>query len=220
VKPFVFFSIFLIFLSRSAFSQDAYTYKAVTVNIVLPEDTATRNACNSAARQLGLDPFEAEFLYQLNYCRLHPRQYASRAVKPFLKAYPQWAPVYGESLVANLDCLSQLSVLTPSASLLKLARAHAADLGSTDQMRHESADGTTTQQRFQREGVICGSECINMGGFPSAAEVLLSLLVDYGVTNTGHRKSLLSPKMRSVGIGAAFNRGGKIRYTVIDLGCD
>jgi uncharacterized protein YkwD len=59
-----------------------------------------------------------------------------------------------------------------------------------------------------------------MGGFPSAAEVLLSLLVDYGVTNTGHRKSLLSPKMRSVGIGAAFNRGGKIRYTVIDLGCD
>jgi hypothetical protein len=59
-----------------------------------------------------------------------------------------------------------------------------------------------------------------MGNFPNALEVLLSLLIDYRVPNLGHRKSLLNPKMNSIGVGAARNKSGEVQYTVADLGCE
>jgi uncharacterized protein YkwD len=113
-----------------------------------------------------------------------------------------------------------LQTLKIESRLFTIARFHAADLGKHNLMSHLSSNGTTTQQRFDRVGVTCGTECINMGDFPNALEVLLSLLIDYRVDNAGHRKSLLSPKMNSIGVGTARNASGQLQYTVADLGCE
>ena len=59
-----------------------------------------------------------------------------------------------------------------------------------------------------------------MMGPATPLEILLSLLIDYNVSNTGHRRSLLNPKMEAVGIGNALGSDrNKLQYTVVDLGC-
>jgi hypothetical protein len=200
--------------------QGVYTYKPVVVNLELPDDTALLNGAERQAKLFGLSAFEQNFIYNLNYCRTHPLVFMKKAVVPYLDAYPQWRSKYGESLVRDLETLSNLNTLLAESRLFQIARAHAADLAKHNVMSHASSDGTTTQQRFQKIGINCGTECINMGNYPNALEVLLSLLIDYGVANFGHRKSLLSPTVKMIGIGAVRNAAGDVQYTVADLSCD
>lgn len=195
-------------------------YKPVAITFNLPADTSIRNDLERQPAYKGWSSFERELLYNLNYARKNPALFQKQAVMPYLKAYPNLKPQYGDGLLDELAHMAPLTELVADTRLVNIARAHASDLGKHNRMSHESTDGSTTQQRFQRAGIICGSECINMGDFPNALEVLLSLLIDFGVQNVGHRKSLLSPRMKTVGAGAARNAAGDIQYTVIDLGCD
>lgn len=212
-------ALILVSFSRGN-SQGIYTYKPVEVSINLPADTALLNKVEQEAQSFALSSFEKDFVYHINYCRRHPDDFVRLAVLPYLKAYPKLSPVYGEGLVRDLKVLESLPPLKIDSRLFTIARFHAADLGKHDLMSHQSSNGTTTQQRFEKVGLVCGTECINMGNYPNALEVLLSLLIDYNVSNAGHRKSLLNPKMNSIGVGIGRNPSGQIQYTVADLGCE
>ena len=214
------FLILLVFGYALTFGQGVYTYKPVPVSIQLPADTSLRNPIERLGSAYAISPFEKDFIYYLNYVRVHPAEFRRMAVEPYLKAYPSLKAEYGESLLADLASFPGAGALSPSGKLFQIARQHSADLGRHDMMSHQSSDGTTTQQRFDKVGLLCGTECINMGDYPNALEVLLSLLIDYKVTNKGHRKSLLNPKMKSIGVGAGRNNSNTLQYTVADLGCD
>jgi hypothetical protein len=216
----IFIALFVILLSSPAKTQGIYTYKPVEIAIKLPADTALSARVERESSYFNLSVFEKDFIYHVNYARKHPDLFKKLAVVPYLAAYPKLNSVYGEGLLQDLSVLKPLPPLKVDSRLFSIARLHAIDLGKHDMMSHQSSDGTTTQQRFEKVGIGCGTECINMGDFPNALEVLLSLLIDYKVINAGHRKSLLNPKMNSIGVGAAKNVSGQLQYTVADLACD
>ena len=205
--------------SFAAFPQGAYTYKPQNVKFALSSDSALTNKLVALPDFGQLNAFEKDFLFYLNYVRRHPRQFNKEALVPFLTAYPMLKPTYGESLSKELELLSTLPDLIVDMRLVKIARLHAADLATNDIMSHQSSNGTTTQQRFEKAGVGCGSECINLAKDTDALNILISLLIDFNVQNLGHRKTLLNPKMSLVGIGEAINPKSKLHYTVIDVGC-
>ncbi|CAN5613383.1 hypothetical protein BH10BAC3_BH10BAC3_14170 [soil metagenome] len=214
------FSAFIILsLSYLSNGQGTYTYRPVNFALSLKEDTAIINRLQLQDDYRKMSLFERQFAYSLNYARRHPRQFSKEALLPYLVAYPNLKPQYGESLVAELAGLASVQLLNADMRLVAIARMHAIDLANHNVMSHQSTDGTTTQQRFEKAGIGCGSECINMANPVNALEVLLSLLIDYNVPNLGHRKSLLNPKMSSVGIGLGTNSVSKLQYTVVDLGC-
>jgi hypothetical protein len=211
--------ILLFFFSATVQGQGQYIYKPIPLNISLPIDTAIKGTLERLPFYSTLSDFEKGFLYSLNYARIKPGIFLKEALEPYLVAYPNLKPTYGESLIGDLKKGRVVGILGPNTKLSGLAKAHAADLGLHNLMSHRSSTGETTQQRYEKAGITCGSECINMANYVSPLEVLLSLLIDYNVPDFGHRKSLLNPKMTSVGVGLAKGTDGKIQYTVVDLGC-
>jgi hypothetical protein len=211
---------FFVLIYASGNSQGIYTYEPVNVSIKLPVDTSIKAQVEQESAILKLNDFEKDFVYYVNFVRKHPDLFRKGAVSPYLAAYPKLNAIYGEGLLQDLAGFTPVQPLKIDGRLLAISRLHAADLGKHDMMSHLSSNGSTTQQRFEKAGVLCGTECINMGDFPNALEVVLSLLIDYKVANAGHRKSLLNSKMHSIGVGMARNASGQLQYTVADLGCD
>lgn len=207
-------------VSCLSYAQGSYSYKPGAFDVVLKEDTTLQRVIKATPVYSTLSPFEKELLYALNYVRAYPKQFEEEALEPYLKLYPQLKRKYGESLQKELIVAVKLKPIEAEGRLVKLARAHAKDLADNNLMSHSSSDGTSFQQRFEKEGITCGSECINGGQPVSALEALLSLLIDFNVTNLGHRRSLLNPAMSYVGMGTDFGSDNKkVRYTVLDLGC-
>jgi len=209
----------LILCTIFGYPQGKYTYQPVGFAPSLKTDTAIVNHLSVLDGYNKMTDFEKELVYSLNYLRKHPKMFLKEAVNPYLEAYPKLKPNYGESLQAQLSTTISVSELSIDSRLIEISRSHAADLGKNDLMSHRSSNGLSTQERYTKAGITCGSECINMGNFSSALEVLLSLLIDFNVPDLGHRKSLLNPKMTNVGVGAARGTDGQIQYTVIDLSC-
>ncbi len=221
-KGFISLLIVSSLVSRPFFSLSqarSYQVNYTEFRAELPEEASLRDSLEAHSVYSSLSSFEKDFIYFLNYVRIYPKTFLEKAVKPYLEAYPSFKPVYGESLVNQLGSGSTSPILLPGKTLLSLARNHAQDLGKHNLMSHNSSDGTGMQQRFQKVGLVCGSECINMLSTGSPLEALLSLLVDYKVQGFGHRKSLLSTSMKEVGVGKASSNKG-LQYTVVDLSCD
>jgi hypothetical protein len=96
---------------------------------------------------------------------------------------------------------SALSPVVLSEGLSRAAADHVLDTGGIGITSHTGTDGSTATKRIARYGTWSGgvSEVIDYGA-RDAPEVILNLLIDDGVANRGHRKSLLDPRWHYVGI--------------------
>lgn len=94
-----------------------------------------------------------------------------------------------------------LSPVALSEGLSHAAADHVLDTGGIGITSHTGMDGSTLTKRIARYGTWSGgvSEVIDYGA-RNAAEVILNLLIDDGVANRGHRKSVLDPRWHYVGI--------------------
>lgn len=70
---------------------------------------------------------------------------------------------------------------------------------------------------------IAGGSAKSMDAFinPETAAIsfVLQLIVDNGVVGVGHRRNILNPHFKDIGVGFAHQNGGKyVNYLVMDLG--
>lgn len=107
--------------------------------------------------------------------------------------------------------------LTLNEALCKSAYDHAKDLGTNGDMDHTGSDGSTTSDRIERytswEGLCC--ENIDFGA-TTGEGIVLSFLVDDGVSNRGHRRNLFNPDIKCIGIGIHSHTEYEV-CTVIDM---
>jgi hypothetical protein len=101
----------------------------------------------------------------------------------------------------NMDCLPSLQW---SEGLSSAALSHCNDTGPLGIVGHIGSKETTLQQRIERNGKWTESiaEALDYGSV-SGFEVVMSLLIDDGLTTRPHRKALLNPNYSKVGVGAA-----------------
>ena len=88
-----------------------------------------------------------------------------------------------------------------TAGLARAAADHVRDTGRRGLIGHTGSDGSDLTKRIARYGTWSGEigEEISYG-IHGAREVIVDLLIDDGVATRGHRKSLLNPRWRHVGI--------------------
>jgi uncharacterized protein YkwD len=171
-----------------------------------------------------LPAFEAEVQTELDRLRKDPRAYVGR-----LRAYrqrfdgkvvkvPGRADLRTQEGVAAVDdairTLGRTRPLPPvslSRGLTAAARDHARDQSRTGKVSHQGSDGSSPDQRMDRHGKWSGTvgENLSFANVP-ADEVVLLLLIDDGVPDRGHRKALLNPDFRKVGIACAPHRYGRV----------
>jgi uncharacterized protein YkwD len=73
-------------------------------------------------------------------------------------------------------------------------------MGEKGKVGHTSSNGTTFENRIRKK-VKSGMIAENCDyGYSEPLDIVMSLLIDDGITNLGHRKNILNPSLNYVGI--------------------
>jgi len=161
-----------------------------------------------------LSLLEKAVVNEMNLARSSPKEYLS-LLEQFRKVYdgkllklPGQTPILtkeGTSAVAeairSLHSRTPVSPLSPSKGMSLGAKDHIRDLRTSGASQHKGSDGSQAWERVNRYGTwqkIIG-ENISFG-HNKARNIVMVLLIDDGVPNRGHRKNILNPDFRVVGV--------------------
>jgi uncharacterized protein YkwD len=180
----------LIFLCSLIFSGSVYT-QAI--------DPAILESCNTGKTADYLTENEKKVLLFTNLARAYPKE--------FLKYYlPEAAISVNKekekeyaSLVTELKSRPTVPMLLPDPRLTKLATAHATDMGKSGKTGHASSKGKTYEQRMkQYPDLYIGENCDY--GYSEPVLIVSHLLIDSKVPSLGHRKNILNPQYKIIGV--------------------
>jgi len=161
-----------------------------------------------------LSPLEKAVVNEMNLARTSPKEYLS-LLEQFKKYYdgkllklPGETPILtkeGTSAVVeairSLRSQKPVSPLSPSKGMTLGAKDHIRDLRTSGASQHKGSDGSESWDRVNRYGTwqkIIG-ENISFG-HNKARNIVMTLMIDDGVPNRGHRKNIFNPDFRLVGV--------------------
>ena len=209
-----------ILLLQNGYSQGILTLKDQPFEFVHQYDTALLRQLNLNSSYKLLTGKEKDLFYWTNYFRQNPKRFYETIVTQFLIQFPEAKSAYTKSLEADIKkAPATLSLLVPDNGLLNAARLHATDLvKQVNIISHTSSTGKTFVQRLQQAGnYSCGAENVYIGSY-SALESLITLLIDHGVPDKGHRFNLLDPKFGRMGV--SFQSAGNAKGLLVqDFAC-
>lgn len=181
---------------------------------------ASGRASNS---QYAMTRAELEVLAEINLMRSDPPGYALRRLAPLRQEYQgklfyhpdrNAIPIITNEGVRALDeCLAVMKyarpapLLSPSDGLALASRELAREQGATENTGHIGNYGSTMSERIERYGAWNGTIAENISyGFREPKDIVAQLLIDDGVSSRGHRKNLLDPAFRYVGVSIGSHR--------------
>ncbi len=188
----------------------------------VPEPSIDSVVENWNQSQAGYDklPLQAKkLLYWTNYSRNNPKKFWDSAVAPLLRIFPPMNKQEAQSLKADLLKAGSLPMFKLNDALIITAQSHASDIGGKKApIGHTSTNGNDFGSRMKKAGIkYCASENISL----SSQSILLSttlLYLDIGLAGLGHRKTLLDPNLKEIGVGSALYHTDQY-FLVQDFAC-
>jgi uncharacterized protein YkwD len=97
-----------------------------------------------------------------------------------------------------------LAPLTENPMLQRAAELHSLDMAARDYFEHETPDGVHPDARIVRQGYppILVGENLAWGELAKSAP---ASVVEMWMQSPGHRRNILEPKYREIGIGMAYD---------------
>lgn len=179
------------------------------------KDKAWPAELNTASDAGYLNKMEQEVIHELNKVRSNPKRYAEEYMEELRSAFDGkllklegQIPIRTQEGIFPLEeCIKILKntpprpILQPAIGLTKAAGELVRDQQLNGRVGHVSSKGANPQKRIEKYGQwdICASEDISYGNF-DARHIVISLLIDDGVPNRGHRENILNPCSRFAGV--------------------
>lgn len=148
-----------------------------------------------------LSPEEKRVVYLTNLARLDGGLFA----KTYLAKYIQDNNLDQSneaitSLITELKNTKLDALMIPTPKLSEVAKYHAEDSGKNGYVGHDSTDGTSFAKRLRNHG-IKGAIAENCSyGYDKAEGIMMQLLIDQNVPSRGHRKNILNPSYKFIGV--------------------
>jgi hypothetical protein len=198
----------LISLSLFSFAQDQKVW-----------DEKTLEEANTAKDENYLTEEEKKVVFYINLVRLNPELFGSTYLKTYLDTSRfQKKSKWTSSIQKELKSQKSLSVLYSAKDLFHEAENHSEDMGKKGKIGHNSSSGKSFKNRlkdFVKTYKSVGENCDY--GNAQALNIVMSLLIDEGIENLGHRKNILHSDYRFIGV--AIREHKKFRYNcVMDFG--
>lgn len=112
-----------------------------------------------------------------------------------------------------------MGTLRPSSGMTLGARDHVKDQASRGLMNHKGTDGSMAWDRVSRYGDWKTKISENMTFGPSTAhDVVAALVIDDGITDRGHRKNILDPDVKVVGISCGPHKALRVMCDMVEAG--
>jgi uncharacterized protein YkwD len=112
-----------------------------------------------------------------------------------------------------------MPALHPSEGMMLAARDHVRDQAPRGLMNHRGTDGSQAWDRVSRYGDWKSKISENMTFGPATPhDVVAALLVDDGIGDRGHRKNLLDPDVKVVGIACGPHKSYRVMCDMVHAG--
>lgn len=198
-------SVILLFCSTIASGQSAVWEQW---------DPAVLEKANTAAEFAYYSDEEKKVVFFMNLARLDGNLFAETLLDAYVASNGTKNSSYLRSLYKDLRKVKGLPLLIPEEDLTSIAQGHATESGRTGHVGHKGFE-----KRFEP---FMGAPYSNVGenasyGHASAIDIVVTLLIDEGVKNVGHRVNILNPEFNSVGVAIREHKRYRVNC-VIDFG--
>jgi uncharacterized protein YkwD len=166
-----------------------------------------------------LSPLEHAVVFEINKARTAPKDYAS-LLEQYKKYYdkkllkfPGETPVLTKEgvgpvieAVRYLRSVKPVFPLNPSEGMSLGARDHVKDQESSGSTHHKGRDGSHASERVSRYGIwekTVGENIVY--GSDKARNIVMYLIIDDGVSDRGHRKTIFNPDFRVIGVACGYH---------------
>ena len=169
---------------------------------------------NTASETEYLNKEEKKVILFMNMARYDGALFALTFLDSYIQEKQLENSSYIRSLHRDLRKLARLSPLVPEEDLTVVAQGHARESGKK---------GSTGHQGFKRRfEPLMGKPYSHVGenrsyGYEQAIDIVISLLIDDGVKELGHRNNILSTDFNSVGISIRTHKTYRVNC-VMDFG--
>ncbi len=154
----------------------------------------------------------------INQARMNPQAAAVRVTSNLTPDITSTLAYYNVNLSATEQAIASAPAKPPLAwnpDLAAAAQSHSNDMATNQFQSHTGSDGSTPDQRMQQAGYTNASSTgENAFSYASSIdEAMQAFLIDWGVSDQGHRRNILQPDVssnnayQSVGIGMATTSG-------------
>jgi hypothetical protein len=151
---------------------------------------------------------DAAVLDELNLARTHPSDYAA-IVDACMRGLPGADARCVAEAEAFLRRQAPLEALQSAPGLEMSARQQVAGQGPAGGIGHRGTDGGSPWSRMAAQGQRTGAAGENISyGYADARSIVVSLIVDQGVPNRGHRRNIFCRDFKVAGAA----RGPHARY--------
>ncbi|HEV2860286.1 MAG TPA: CAP domain-containing protein [Pyrinomonadaceae bacterium] len=170
------------------------------------------------------DSLAQEVISEINLARTKPAEYAAylEQLRPYFsgKEYrrpgrpallTEEGPAPLEEAIKFLRAAKPLPPLQVAGGLCSGARLLVEDQSASGATGHKGSDGGFCEQRLQRFGTWQGDLGENLHYGPETGrERVLTLLIDDGFANRGHRLRILNPDYKVVGVACGGHKMGSM----------
>ena len=182
---------------------------------------------NTAADVNYLTDDEKNLILAMNLIRHNPPRYAELYIYPLIRyfdgtllRFPGRIPLRTQEgaaavkeLYNELKKASPLSVFDPSPGMSRAASDHARYMKKRGTASHDGRGDMGS--RLSRHGQWHGAIAENLHwGASNAHDAIISLMVDDGVKNRGHRINMMDPEYRYVGVAIEEHPRFRMSYVI------
>lgn len=202
--------LILIFLNCLLISaQEKYPYNKWT-----PQELSWAKSGNS---NQFMDSSETEILIYCNLVRVNPKLFCETYFKEYIDNNQlDIKNPYVKSLISTLNQEKPLRILKPDFNLYEMAKFHAKTMGEKGKAGHDGFISRSKKFLKGKFGII-GENC-SYGSY-SAMEIFMSLLIDEGISDLGHRENILHKNFNAIGISIQPHKTYGVNC-VMDFGND
>jgi len=177
-------------------------------------DAAVIRKLNTAGGLNYLNEEEKKVILFMNMARHDGPLFARTLLDAYVKEKQVESSSYLRSLHRDLNRAEGLMPLQPEQDLTAVAQEHAIKSGQKGRVGHQDFN-----KRFDP---LIGNPYMQVGencsyGYETAIDIVISLLIDEGVKDTGHRQNILSADFNSVGVAIRPHKTYRINC-VMDFG--
>ena len=209
----------LFFCSFTTKAQGTITLQDKPFVYNVPIDSVIWKSLSDSNLFSTLSVEEQQAYYWINFFRKSPKFFYNTIIKAFVQQFPEAKTSEWKSLEQDIIKTGHLPFLYPDKGLLGMSRRHSEYLWLRNGViSHKSSEGKDFVQRIEETGSYrCGAENIYVGSY-DPLEALITLLIDYGVADKGHRKNLLNPRFQRMGL--SFIKSGVQKAILVqELAC-
>jgi uncharacterized protein YkwD len=151
---------------------------------------------NTAAKANYMTEEEKQVIFLCNLARLDGKLFADTWVKKYYDDNGVKKSSYTTSLIKDLGKVKGLAMLQPSESLFNAAKEHAVTNGKKGKEGHQNF--SKRFKKYEAKYNPIGENCDY--GNSKAINIVMSLLIDEGISDKGHRKNILHKQYTHVGV--------------------